>query len=127
MEKLPKTPLTSPGSVTSSRGPSVPGSPSAITRSLSPKSISPPPSPEVSGVWAENKSTVSGPNLQGPRSGSPLPRGGVQHFHCPGTYPPRGQERGCWLTRRRGGKSHIRSGNIYISTYMHTHILHYGG
>ncbi|XP_075457558.1 dematin isoform X2 [Ascaphus truei] len=131
----PETPLTSPGSVTSSRGPSVPGSPSAITarmdsrvlgykdlaalpqdkaildierpdlmiyephftytllehtgtlpsreRSLSPKSISPPPSPEVSGVWAENKSTVSGPNLQGPRSGSPLPRGGVQHFHCP--------------------------------------------
>ncbi|XP_075063248.1 dematin isoform X2 [Mixophyes fleayi] len=31
MEKLPKTPLTSPGSVTYSRGPSVPGSPSSIT------------------------------------------------------------------------------------------------
>ncbi|KAM4678554.1 dematin [Discoglossus pictus] len=135
MEKLPKTPLTSPGSVTSSRGPSVPGSPSAITarmdsrllgykdlaalprdkaildierpdlmiyephftytllehtdtlrsreRSLSPKSISPPPSPEVSALWAENKSTASGPIVQGSRGGSSSPRGGVQHFHCP--------------------------------------------
>ncbi|XP_063787891.1 dematin [Pseudophryne corroboree] len=135
MEKLPKTPLTFPGSVTSSRGPSVPGSPSAITarmdsrivgykdlaalprdkaildierpdlmiyephftytllentetlrsreRSLSPKSISPPPSPEVSALWADNKSVGSSSNVQGPRGGSNSPRGGVQHFHCP--------------------------------------------
>ncbi|KAM9312580.1 dematin isoform 1-T2 [Gastrophryne carolinensis] len=135
MEKLPKTPLTSPGSVTSSRGSSVPGSPSAITarmdsriigykdlaalprdkaildierpdlmiyephftytvlentetlrsreRSMSPKSISPPPSPEVSAIWADNKSIVSSSTLQGPRAGSNSPRGGVQHFHCP--------------------------------------------
>ncbi|XP_053573928.1 dematin [Bombina bombina] len=135
MEKVPKTPLTFPGSVTSSRGPSVPGSPSAITarmdnhvmgykdlaalprdkaildierpdlmiyephftysalehtetlrsreRSLSPKSISPPPSPEVSGLWADNKSTASVSTVQGTRGGSSSPRGGVQHFHCP--------------------------------------------
>ncbi|KAM5170224.1 dematin [Mantella aurantiaca] len=135
MEKLPKTPLTSPGSVTSSRGSSVPGSPSVITarmdsrvigykdlaalprdkaildierpdlmiyephftytllentetlrsreRSLSPKSISPPPSPEVSALWGDNKSVVSSSTLQGTRGGSNSPRAGVQHFHCP--------------------------------------------
>lgn len=135
MEKHPKTPLTSPGSVTSSRGSSVPGSPSTITarmdsrvigykdlaalprdkaildierpdlmiyephftytllentetlrsreRSLSPKSISPPPSPEVAALWADNKSIVSSSTLQGPRGGSNSPRSGVQHFHCP--------------------------------------------
>ncbi|KAM8974319.1 dematin [Pelodytes ibericus] len=135
MERHPKTPLTSPGSVTSSRGPSVPGSPSSITarmdsrlvgykdlaalprdkaildierpdlmiyephftysilehtdtlrsreRSLSPKSISPPPSPEVSALWAETKSTASGSTVQAARGGSSSPRGGVQHFHCP--------------------------------------------
>ncbi|XP_072255941.1 dematin [Pyxicephalus adspersus] len=135
MEKHPKTPLTSPGSVTSSRGSSVPGSPSAITarmdsrvigykdlaalprdkaildierpdlmiyephftytllentetlrsreRSLSPKSISPPPSPEVSALWADNKSVVSSSTLPGSRGGSSSPRTGVQHFHCP--------------------------------------------
>lgn len=135
MEKHQKIPLTTPGSVTSSRGPSVPGSPSTITarmdsrvlgykdlaalprdkaildierpdlmiyephftysllehtdtlrsreRSLSPKSISPPPSPEVSALWAETKSTVSGSPVQGTRGGSSSPRGVVQHFHCP--------------------------------------------
>lgn len=135
MEKHPKTPLTSPGSVTSSRGSSVPGSPSTITarmdshvigykdlaalprdkaildierpdlmiyephftytllentetlrsreRSLSPKSISPPPSPEVAALWADNKSIVSSSTLQGQRGGSNSPRSGVQHFHCP--------------------------------------------
>ncbi|XP_044134919.1 dematin [Bufo gargarizans] len=135
MERFPKAPLTSPGSVTSSRGPSVPGSPSAITarmdsrvlgykdlaalprdkaildierpdlmiyephftytllentetlrsreRSLSPKSISPPPSPEVSALWADNKSIVSSSTVQGSRGGTNSPRGGVQHFHCP--------------------------------------------
>ncbi|KAM4746894.1 LOW QUALITY PROTEIN: dematin [Rhinophrynus dorsalis] len=135
MENIPKIPLTSPGSVTSSRGPSVPGSPSVITarmdsrvlgykdlaalprdkaildierpdlmiyephftytllentdtprsreRSLSPKSISPPPSPEVSAIWAETKSTASGSVVHGTRGGSNSPRGGVQHFHCP--------------------------------------------
>ncbi|XP_056427059.1 dematin [Hyla sarda] len=135
MEKFPKTPLTSPGSVTSSRGPSVPGSPSTITarmdsrvlgykdlaalprdkaildierpdlmiyephftytllentetlrsreRSLSPKSISPPPSPEVSALWADNKSIVSSSTVQGSRGGTNSPRAGVQHFHHP--------------------------------------------
>ncbi|XP_063304557.1 dematin isoform X2 [Pelobates fuscus] len=135
MEKHQKIPLTSPGSVTSSRGPSVPGSPSSITarmdsrvlgykdlaalprdkaildierpdlmiyephftysllehtdtlrsreRSLSPKSISPPPSPEVSALWAETKSTASGSTIQAARGGSSSPRGVVQHFHCP--------------------------------------------
>lgn len=129
------TPLTSPGSVTSSRGSSLPGSPSAITarmdsrvlgykdlaalprdkaildierpdlmiyephftysllentetlrsreRSLSPKSISPPPSPEVSAIWADNKSTVSSSTLPSSRGGTNSPRAGLQHFHCP--------------------------------------------
>uniref|UniRef100_A0A8C5Q7E6 Dematin actin binding protein n=1 Tax=Leptobrachium leishanense TaxID=445787 RepID=A0A8C5Q7E6_9ANUR len=128
-------PLTSPGSVTSARGPSVPGSPSTITarmdskvlgykdlaalprdkaildierpdlmiyephftytllehtdtlrsreRSLSPKSISPPPSPEVAALWAETKSNISGSPVQGTHAGSCSPRGAVQHFHRP--------------------------------------------
>ncbi|XP_053321507.1 dematin isoform X2 [Spea bombifrons] len=140
MEKLSKTPLTSPGSVTCSRGPSVPGSPSSITarmdshvlgykdlaalprdkaildierpdlmiyephftytllehtdtlrsreRSLSPKSISPPPSPEVSALWAETKSTTSGSIIQGTRGGTCSPKGGVHHFHCPDLAEP---------------------------------------
>lgn len=137
MEKFPKVPLTTPGSVTSSRGSSVPGSPSTITarmdsrvlgykdlaalprdkaildierpdlmiyephftytllentetlrsreRSLSPKSISPPPSPEVTALWADNKSVVSSSTVQGSRGGTNSPRGGggLQHFHCP--------------------------------------------
>nr|DBA30187.1 TPA: hypothetical protein GDO54_006200 [Pyxicephalus adspersus] len=52
-------------------------------RSLSPKSISPPPSPEVSALWADNKSVVSSSTLPGSRGGSSSPRTGVQHFHCP--------------------------------------------
>ncbi|PIN99543.1 hypothetical protein AB205_0221860 [Aquarana catesbeiana] len=52
-------------------------------RSLSPKSISPPPSPEVAALWADNKSIVSSSTLQGQRGGSNSPRSGVQHFHCP--------------------------------------------
>ncbi|KAE8619239.1 hypothetical protein XENTR_v10009702 [Xenopus tropicalis] len=135
MEKIPKAPQTSPGSVVSLRGPSAPGSPSSITarmdsrvlgykdlaalprdkaildierpdlmiyephftytvlentetlrsreRSLSPKSITPPPSPEVAALWAETKSTASGPVAHGARGGTSSPRGGVQHFHCP--------------------------------------------
>ncbi|KAG9488558.1 hypothetical protein GDO78_004875 [Eleutherodactylus coqui] len=135
MERFPKIPLTSPGSVTSSRGSSVPGSPSVITarmdsrvlgykdlaalprdkaildierpdlmiyephftytllentetlrsreRSLSPKSISPPPSPEVAAIWADNKSVVSSSTVQGSRGGTSSPRGAFQHFHRP--------------------------------------------
>ncbi|XP_077118255.1 dematin [Ranitomeya variabilis] len=135
MEKFHKVPLTTPGSVTSSRGSSIPGSPSTITarmdsrvlgykdlaalprdkaildierpdlmiyephftytllentetlrsreRSLSPKSISPPPSPEVTALWADNKSIVSGSTPPGTRGGTNSPRGGLQHFHCP--------------------------------------------
>ncbi|KAG8441114.1 hypothetical protein GDO86_006745, partial [Hymenochirus boettgeri] len=52
-------------------------------RSLSPKSITPPPSPEVSALWAETRSTASGPVVHGARAGASSPRGGVQHFHCP--------------------------------------------
>uniref|UniRef100_F7E7N7 Dematin actin binding protein n=1 Tax=Xenopus tropicalis TaxID=8364 RepID=F7E7N7_XENTR len=52
-------------------------------RSLSPKSITPPPSPEVAALWAETKSTASGPVAHGARGGTSSPRGGVQHFHCP--------------------------------------------
>ncbi|CAJ0949294.1 unnamed protein product [Ranitomeya imitator] len=130
-----EVPLTTPGSVTSSRGSTVPGSPSTITarmdsrvlgykdlaalprdkaildierpdlmiyephftytllentetlrsreRSLSPKSISPPPSPEVTALWADNKSIVSGSTPPGTRGGTNSPRGGLQHFHCP--------------------------------------------
>ncbi|XP_035751935.1 dematin [Egretta garzetta] len=136
MERLQKQPLTSPGSVCSSRGSSVPGSPSSIVakmdnevlgykdlaaipkdkaildierpdlmiyephftyslmehvelprsreRSLSPKSISPPPSPEVIREWLENRTPGSAqqpPSRQGSSSG----RSSVQHFHRPET------------------------------------------
>ncbi|XP_074784751.1 dematin [Athene noctua] len=136
MERLQKQPLTSPGSVCSSRGSSVPGSPSSIVakmdnevlgykdlaaipkdkaildierpdlmiyephftyslmehvelprsreRSLSPKSISPPPSPEVIREWLESRtpgSTSQPPSRQGGSSA----RSSVQHFHRPET------------------------------------------
>ncbi|KAM6220617.1 dematin isoform 3-T3 [Rhynchocyon petersi] len=136
MERLQKQPLTSPGSVSSSRGSSVPGSPSNIVakmdnqvlaykdlaaipkdkaildierpdlmiyephftyslldhvelprsreRSLSPKSTSPPPSPEV---WAESRplgliSQASTPRTTG------TPRTSLPHFHHPETSRP---------------------------------------
>uniref|UniRef100_A0ABM5EPZ9 Dematin isoform X2 n=1 Tax=Pogona vitticeps TaxID=103695 RepID=A0ABM5EPZ9_9SAUR len=134
MEKLPKPPLTSPGSVSSSRGSSVPGSPSNIVakmdnevlgykdlaalpkdkaildierpdlmiyephftyslldhverprsreRSLSPKSLSPPPSPEVTRDWAENKSPGTASQAASRRTSS-TSRSGVHHFHRP--------------------------------------------
>nr|XP_054506760.1 dematin isoform X5 [Agelaius phoeniceus] len=133
---IPKQPLTSPGSVCSSRGSSVPGSPSSIVakmdnevlgykdlaaipkdkaildierpdlmiyephftyslmehvelprsreRSLSPKSMSPPPSPEVIREWLESRPPSSAalpPSRQGP---APT-RSSVQHFHRPET------------------------------------------
>ncbi|NXU94819.1 DEMA protein, partial [Xiphorhynchus elegans] len=129
-------PLTSPGSVCSSRGSSVPGSPSSIVakmdnevlgykdlaaipkdkaildierpdlmiyephftyslmehvelprsreRSLSPKSISPPPSPEVIREWLESRPPTSTP-LSTSRQGSSSTRSSVQHFHRPET------------------------------------------
>ncbi|NXX47934.1 DEMA protein, partial [Tricholaema leucomelas] len=129
-------PLTSPGSVCSSRGSSVPGSPSSIVakmdnevlgykdlaaipkdkaildierpdlmiyephftyslmehvelprsreRSLSPKSISPPPSPEVIREWLESRTPASAP-LPPSRQGSSSTRSSVQHFHRPET------------------------------------------
>ncbi|XP_073181095.1 dematin isoform X3 [Lepidochelys kempii] len=76
--------LTSPGSVCSSRGSSVPGSPSSIVRSLSPKSISPPPSPEVIRDWMENKSLGSASQAPSRRTSSTA-RSGVHHFHRPET------------------------------------------
>ncbi|XP_077161088.1 dematin isoform X2 [Paroedura picta] len=133
MEKLQKQ-LTSPGSVGSSRGSSVPGSPSSIVakmdnevleykdlaaipkdkaildierpdlmiyephftyslldhverprsreRSLSPKSLSPPPSPEVIRDWMENKSPGNTSQAASRRASSSS-RSGVQHFHRP--------------------------------------------
>ncbi|XP_030057847.1 dematin isoform X2 [Microcaecilia unicolor] len=133
MEKLQK-PLTSPGSVSSSRGSSVPGSPSTIVakmdnqvlgykdlaaipkdkaildierpdlmiyephftysllehtelprsreRSLSPKSISPPPSPEILRVWEEQKPPGNIPLASSQRSSTCL-RSGLHHFHRP--------------------------------------------
>ncbi|NWU82223.1 DEMA protein, partial [Onychorhynchus coronatus] len=129
-------PLTSPGSVCSSRGSSVPGSPSSIVakmdnevlgykdlaaipkdkaildierpdlmiyephftyslmehvelprsreRSLSPKSISPPPSPEVIREWLESRPPTSTP-LPTSRQGGSSTRSSVQHFHRPET------------------------------------------
>ncbi|NXL65748.1 DEMA protein, partial [Chordeiles acutipennis] len=129
-------PLTSPGSVCSSRGSSVPGSPSSIVakmdnevlgykdlaaipkdkaildierpdlmiyephftyslmehvelprsreRSLSPKSISPPPSPEVIREWLESRTPSTAPQPT-PRQGSSSTRSSVQHFHRPET------------------------------------------
>ncbi|KAJ7305331.1 hypothetical protein JRQ81_011251 [Phrynocephalus forsythii] len=138
MEKLPKQPLTSPGSVSSSRGSSVPGSPASIVakmdnellgykdlaaipkdkaildierpdlmiyephftyslldhverprsreRSLSPKSLSPPPSPEVTRDWVENKSPGNTlPAAAGGRRHGSTSRSGVHHFHRPDT------------------------------------------
>ncbi|XP_027684426.1 dematin isoform X14 [Chelonia mydas] len=84
MERLQKQSLTSPGSVCSSRGSSVPGSPSSIVRSLSPKSISPPPSPEVIRDWMENKSLGSASQAPSRRTSSTA-RSGVHHFHRPET------------------------------------------
>ncbi|KAM6294668.1 dematin [Aegotheles albertisi] len=136
MERLQKQPLTSPGSVCSSRGSSVPGSPSSIVakmdnevlgykdlaaipkdkaildierpdlmiyephftyslmehvelprsreRSLSPKSISPPPSPEVIREWLESRSPAGAPQPSS-RQGSSSSRSSVQHFHRPET------------------------------------------
>ncbi|KAM3659187.1 dematin isoform 3-T7 [Ammospiza maritima maritima] len=135
MERLQK-PLTSPGSVCSSRGSSVPGSPSSIVakmdnevlgykdlaaipkdkaildierpdlmiyephftyslmehvelprsreRSLSPKSMSPPPSPEVIREWLESRPPSSTP-LPPSRQGPVPTRSSVQHFHRPET------------------------------------------
>nr|XP_025978064.1 dematin isoform X1 [Dromaius novaehollandiae]XP_025978065.1 dematin isoform X1 [Dromaius novaehollandiae] len=136
MERLQKQPLTSPGSVSSSRGSSVPGSPSSIVakmdnevlgykdlaaipkdkaildierpdlmiyephftyslmehvelprsreRSLSPKSISPPPSPEVIREWLESRTPGSAAQST-PRPGGTAARSSVQHFHRPET------------------------------------------
>ncbi|XP_033926467.1 dematin isoform X1 [Melopsittacus undulatus] len=136
MERQQKQPLTSPGSVCSSRGSSVPGSPSSIVakmdnevlgykdlaaipkdkaildierpdlmiyephftyslmehvelprsreRSLSPKSISPPPSPEVIREWLESRTPGTTPQPPS-RQGSSSARTSVQHFHRPET------------------------------------------
>ncbi|NXS52484.1 DEMA protein, partial [Brachypteracias leptosomus] len=149
-------PLTSPGSVCSSRGSSVPGSPSSIVakmdnevlgykdlaaipkdkaildierpdlmiyephftyslmehvelprsreRSLSPKSISPPPSPEVIREWLESRTPASAPQPPS-RQGSSSGRSSVQHFHRPETdtmelniykKPPIYRQKGEW-------------------------------
>uniref|UniRef100_A0A8D0RK94 Dematin n=1 Tax=Sus scrofa TaxID=9823 RepID=A0A8D0RK94_PIG len=132
--RSPQQPLTSPGSVSSSRGSSVPGSPSSIVakmdnqvlgykdlaaipkdkaildierpdlmiyephftysllehvelprsreRSLSPKSTSPPPSPEV---WAESRSPGTFPQASAPRT-TGTPRTSLPHFHHPGRF-----------------------------------------
>ncbi|XP_025937607.1 dematin isoform X1 [Apteryx rowi] len=136
MERLQKQSLTSPGSVCSSRGSSVPGSPSSIVakmdnevlgykdlaaipkdkaildierpdlmiyephftyslmehvelprsreRSLSPKSISPPPSPEVVREWLESRSPGIAAQ-SAPRHAGTAARSSVQHFHRPET------------------------------------------
>ncbi|KAM9194381.1 dematin [Dugong dugon] len=136
MERQQKQPLTSPGSVSSSRGSSVPGSPSSIVakmdnqvlgykdlaaipkdkaildierpdlmiyephftyslmehvelprsreRSLSPKSISPPPSPEV---WVDSRSPgIISQALVQRTTGTP--RTSLPHFHHPETSRP---------------------------------------
>ncbi|KAK2501119.1 hypothetical protein MC885_005941 [Smutsia gigantea] len=134
--RSPQQPLTSPGSVSSSRGSSVPGSPSSIVakmdsqvlgykdlaaipkdkaildierpdlmiyephftysllehvelprsreRSLSPKSTSPPPSPEV---WAESRSPGTISQASAPRTVG-TPRTSLPHFHHPETTRP---------------------------------------
>ncbi|XP_046513055.1 dematin isoform X1 [Equus quagga] len=136
MERLQKQPLTSPGSVSSSRGSSGPGSPSIVVakmdnqvlgykdlaaipkdkaildierpdlmiyephftysllehvelprsreRSLSPKSTSPPPSPEV---WAESRSPGIISQASAPRT-TGTPRTSLPHFHHPETTRP---------------------------------------
>ncbi|XP_033015080.1 dematin isoform X1 [Lacerta agilis] len=135
MEKLQKHQLTSPGSLCSSRGSSVPGSPSSIVakmdnevykdlaaipkdkaildierpdlmiyephftyslldqverprsreRSLSPKSLSPPPSPEVTRDWMEESKSPGNASQSGSRRASSTSRSGVHHFHRPDT------------------------------------------
>ncbi|KAF4019389.1 hypothetical protein G4228_011179, partial [Cervus hanglu yarkandensis] len=134
--RSPQQPLTSPGSVSSSRDSSVPGSPSGIVakmdnqvlgykdlaaipkdkaildierpdlmiyephftysllehvelprsreRSLSPKSTSPPPSPEV---WAESRSPGTLSQASAPRTAG-TPRTSLPHFHHPETTRP---------------------------------------
>ncbi|MXQ96992.1 hypothetical protein E5288_WYG002815 [Bos mutus] len=134
--KTLRQPLTSPGSVSSSRDSSVPGSPSSIVakmdnqvlgykdlaaipkdkaildierpdlmiyephftysllehvelprsreRSLSPKSTSPPPSPEV---WAESRSPGTISQASAPRTAG-TPRTSLPHFHHPETTRP---------------------------------------
>ncbi|XP_008848504.1 dematin isoform X1 [Nannospalax galili] len=136
MERLQKQPLTSPGSVSSSRDSSMPGSPSSIVakmdnqvlgykdlaaipkdkaildierpdlmiyephftysllehvelprsreRSLSPKSTSPPPSPEV---WAESRTPGIISQTSTPRT-TGTPRTSLPHFHHPETTRP---------------------------------------
>lgn len=136
MDRLQKQPLTSPGSVSSSRDSSVPGSPSNIVakmdnqvlgykdlaaipkdkaildierpdlmiyephftysllehvelprsreRSLSPKSTSPPPSPEV---WADSRSPSTVSQAAAPRT-TGTPRTSLPHFHHPETTRP---------------------------------------
>ncbi|CAO2591533.1 Dmtn [Lemmus lemmus] len=136
MERLQKQPLTSPGSVSSSRDSSVPGSPSSIVAkmdnqvlgykdlaaipkdkaildierpdlmiyephftysllehvelprsrecSLSPKSTSPPPSPEV---WADSRTLGLITQASTPRT-TGTPRTSLPHFHHPETTRP---------------------------------------
>ncbi|XP_061449216.1 dematin isoform X2 [Rhineura floridana] len=137
MEKLQKHQLTSPGSLCSSRGSSVPGSPASIVakmdnevlgykdlaaipkdkaildierpdlmiyephftyslldhverprsreRSLSPKSLSPPPSPEVTREWMDESKSPGSASQSGSRRASSTSRSGVHHFHRPDT------------------------------------------
>ncbi|XP_006023057.1 dematin isoform X2 [Alligator sinensis] len=56
--------------------------PRSRERSLSPKSISPPPSPEVIRDWMENKSPGSASQAASRRTSS-MARAGVHHFHRP--------------------------------------------
>ncbi|XP_074837830.1 dematin isoform X3 [Carettochelys insculpta] len=58
--------------------------PRSRERSLSPKSISPPPSPEVIRDWTENKSLGSASQAASRRTSSTV-RSGVHHFHRPET------------------------------------------
>uniref|UniRef100_A0ACB8EYY6 Uncharacterized protein n=1 Tax=Sphaerodactylus townsendi TaxID=933632 RepID=A0ACB8EYY6_9SAUR len=58
--------------------------PRSRERSLSPKSLSPPPSPEVIRDWMENKSPGSTSQVVS-RSASGSSRSGVHHFHRPDT------------------------------------------
>ncbi|XP_078235841.1 dematin isoform X3 [Pogona vitticeps] len=56
--------------------------PRSRERSLSPKSLSPPPSPEVTRDWAENKSPGTASQAASRRTSS-TSRSGVHHFHRP--------------------------------------------
>ncbi|NWI65672.1 DEMA protein, partial [Todus mexicanus] len=58
--------------------------PRSRERSLSPKSISPPPSPEVIREWLESRTPASAPQPPS-RQGSSSARSSVQHFHRPET------------------------------------------